>query len=172
MSRSATGAARASLAALVALASTALLAGGLSAQSLAPAPSLPRCAQPGPTCPTPTPDSGIVWPSMEFEGGDASQLAFTSTCGIWGTSPITLTGEGAAGSAVHTVTFDHYEPESSQWFGRVTGTYTGPNGLTTPVDEGALIYYAFDLGQWVLVAGWAAQIPARACVLSSPSPGV
>ncbi len=86
-----------------------------------------------------------------------------------GGGSITLTGAGEAGTAVHVVTFDSYDAEAAQWFGRVTGTYTGKNGVTAPVDDAALIYYDFDLGQWVLVAGWATQIPARACASPSQS---
>jgi hypothetical protein len=107
---------------------------------------------------------------MMFEGTDpGGLLTFTSDCGVWGQDPITLHGEGEAGSADLVVTFDTYEQESFQWFGRVTGSTTAPNGYTAPVDDGALIYYDMD-GHWILVAGPAGQIPARACVSPSPDP--
>lgn len=164
MPRWTTGAARAALAGLAALTTTLLLAGAIGAQSPAPPSPQPTCG-PGPmTCPTPTPDSGIEWPPMRFEGSSLGQMmVFTSSCGVWGQDPIALHGEGQAGSAELVVTFDQYETESSQWFGRVTGSYTAPNGNTTPVDDAALIYYAFDLGRWVLVASHAAQVVASAC---------
>ena len=128
-------------------------------------PSIPR-----PTlAPTPTPDSGIAWPPMRFEGGDPSLLVFTSDCGVWGRDPITLHGEGGAGSADIVVTFDTYEEESFQWFGRVTGSTTAPNGYTGPVDDPALIYYDME-GRWILVAGPAGQIPAHGCAPMSPAP--
>jgi hypothetical protein len=65
--------------------------------------------------------------------------------------------------------FDTYDPETSQWSGRVTGTVTGTNGVTSQIDTVALIYYDFGLGRWILVAGNAGQIPARACAAPSPS---
>jgi hypothetical protein len=167
MPRSATGAA---LAAIAALAMTLLLAGGVSARSPAPPSAPPTCDPLGAACPTPTPDSGIEWPPMQFGGGDPGQLmVFTSTCGVWGQDPITLHGEGEAGTAELVVTFDQYDAEAAQWFGRVTGTHTGTNGVTVPVDDAALIYYDFDLGRWVLVASVAAQIQASACAAPSPS---
>jgi hypothetical protein len=147
------------------LAMTLLLAGPVAAQSPAP-PSLPL---PTPM-PTPTQDTGIEWPSMEFEGGSPDLLVFTSDCGVWGQDPITLHGQGAAGSAELVVTFSEYIDGDAQWFGRVTGTLTGPNGFTSPVDEGALIYYDFGTGHWILVASSAAQIPAKACDDASPAP--
>ena len=67
------------------------------------------------------------------------------------------------------VTFDEYESESSQWFGRVTGWHTAPNGNTVVIDDGALIYYDFGEGRWILVAHLAAQIQASACAAPSPS---
>lgn len=165
MSRSAIGAARAALAAL---AMTALLAGGLSAQSPVP-PSAPASCDPlGAVCATPSPEPGIEWPPMQFAGGDAVQvMAFTSTCGVWGRDPITLHGAGEAGTAELVVTFDQYDTEAAQWFGRVTGTHTGTNGVTVTIDDAALIYYDFDLGRWVLVASLAAQIQASACAAPS-----
>jgi hypothetical protein len=140
-----------------------LLAMPVAAQS--PAPSSP----PPTIAPTPTPDSGIDWPPMMFEGGDPGLLVFTSDCGVWGQDPIRLQGVGAAGSADIVVTFDTYDAEAFQWFGRVTGTQTGANGYTSPVDEGALIYYDMD-GHWILVAGPAGQIPAHGCAPASPAP--
>jgi hypothetical protein len=140
-----------------------LLTVPIAAQS--PMPSVP----PPTIAPTPTPDSGIDWPPMRFEGGDPGLLAFTSDCGVWGRDPITLHGEGAAGSADLVVTFDTYDQEAFQWFGRVTGSQTGTNGYTSPVDEGALIYYDMD-GHWILVAGPAGQIPAHGCAPMSPEP--
>jgi hypothetical protein len=131
----------------------------------APAPSVPV-----PTiAPTPTPDSGIVWPPMGFEGGDPAHLAWTSACGIWGQSAIALHGEGGSGSADIVVTFDTYDADAFQWVGHVTGSQTGTNGVTVPVDDVALIYYDMD-GRWVLVAGPAGQIPAYACAPMSPMP--
>jgi hypothetical protein len=145
-----------------------VLLGGLLAAPVAsqsPVPSVPS-----PTlAPTPTPDSGIDWPPMRFEGGDPGLLVFTSDCGVWGRDPITLHGEGAAGSADIVVTFDTYDQEAFQWFGRVTGSQTGANGYTSSVDEGALIYYDMD-GHWILVAGPAGQIPAHGCAPMSPDP--
>ncbi len=45
------------------------------------------------------------------------------------------------------------------------------NGVTVPVGpEGALMNYDSELGQWTLVASWAARIKAAACVLPSPAP--
>ncbi len=140
-----------------------LLAVPAGAQS--PVPSVP----PPTTAPTPTADSGIDWPPMRFEGGDPGLLVFTSDCGVWGRDPITLHGEGAAGYADLVVTFDTYEEESFQWFGSVTGSQTGANGYTSPVDDPALIYYDMD-GHWILVAGPAGQIPAHGCASMSPEP--
>lgn len=136
-----------------------------SAAAQSPEPSVP----PPTIAPTPTPDSGIEWPPMRFEGGDPGLLVFTSDCGVWGQDPITLHGEGAAGSADIVVSFDTYDQEAFQWFGRVTGSQTGANGYTSAVDEGALIYYDMD-GSWMLVAGPAGQIPARGCAPMSPAP--
>ena len=165
MSRSDAGAVGAAFAAL---AMTVLLAGPLSAQSPAP-PSAP-CDPLGAVCATPSPEPGIEWPPMQFAGDNAGHdLAFTSNCGVWGQDPITLNGAGEAGSAELVVTFDQYDSDAAQWFGRVTGTYTGTNGVTVPVDDAALIYYDFDLGRWVLVASWAGQIPASACAAPSMS---
>lgn len=125
---------------------------------------------PSPTiAPTPTADSGIEWPPMRFEGGDPGLLVFASDCGVWGRDAISLHGEGGAGSADLVVTFDTYDQEAFQWFGRVTGSQTGTNGYTSPVDEGALIYYDMD-GHWMLVAGPAGQIPAHGCAPMSPDP--
>ena len=152
------------LAGIVSLTLAAALASmPVAAQS--PRPSVP----PGAIASTPAPDSGIVWPEMGFAGGDPAHLAWTSDCGIWGRSPITLHGEGGSGSADIVVTFDTYDAEAFQWSGHVTGTQTGTNGVTVPVDDVALIYYDMD-GHWVLVAGPAGQIPAHGCAPMSPEP--
>lgn len=120
--------------------------------------------------PTPTDDSGIEWPPMGFEGVPPGQpFAFTSDCGVWGRDPITLHGEGGGWTIDLVVTFDTYDAEAFQWFGRVTGASTAPNGVTVPIDEAALVYYDMD-GRWMLVASWAAQIPGRGCAPMSPPP--
>jgi hypothetical protein len=140
-----------------------LLPGAAAAQSPAP-PSVP------PT-PAPTDDSGIVWPPMGFEGTPAGQpFAFTSGCGVWGEDPIALHGEGGGWTIDLVTTFDTYDPEAFQWFGRVTGSSTAPNGVTNPIDEPALVYYDMGGGRWVLVASFAAQIPAHGCADPSVPP--
>ena len=154
--------------AMPALIAIALLtaAGGGAAQSPVPSSAVPT------PIPTPIDDSGIDWPPMEFVGSDpAGQLTFTSECVAWGTGPIALHGEGSAGSTDLVVVLTEYESDASQWHGTVTGTFTGPNGVTVAIGpEGALIYYDFDLGQWTLVASWAGQIKADGCAMPSPSP--
>jgi hypothetical protein len=123
------------------------------------------------SAPTPSPQPSSLFPRMQFAGGDASQLVFTSTCGVWGHDPIALHGVGGAGTADLVVTFATYDEEAAQWAGTVVGSFTGTNGVTVPVEEQpALIYYDFDLGRWMLVASWAAQIPASACAPGSPAP--
>jgi hypothetical protein len=153
---------------IVGIVSLALAAGVLSVPVVAQSP-VP--SDPPPTiAPTPTPDSGIDWPPMMFEGTDPGGLmSFTSDCGVWGQDPITLHGEGEAGSADLVVTFDTYDGEAFQWFGQVTGTQTWPTGVTEPVGGAALIYYDMD-GGWILVAGPAGQIPAHGCAPMSPDP--
>ncbi len=148
--------------AVVAAVAMALMpVGTIGAQSPAPASSAP----------TPSPAPSLLFPPMQFAGGDATQLVFTSSCGIWGRDAISLHGEGGAGSTDLVVTFSTYDAEAAQWSGSVVGSFTGTNGVTVPVDtQPALIYYDFDLGRWMLVASWAAQIPASACATGSPSP--
>jgi hypothetical protein len=139
-----------------------LLSVPVAAQSAAPSMPPPTIA------PTPTPDSGIDWPPMGFAGTPPAQpFSFTSDCGVWGQDPITLRGEGGGWAFDLVVTFDTYDQEAFQWFGTVTGTSNAPNGTVTPIDEGALIYYDMD-GHWILVASWAAQIPAHGCAPMSP----
>lgn len=149
------------------LASLALVVGlvvpaGTMAQSPAPPSTAPT--------PAPTDDSGIDWPPMGFEGTPAGQpFTFTSDCGVWGRDPITLHGEGGGWTIDLVVAFDTYDQEAFQWFGRVTGSSTAPNGFTATIDEPALVYYDMD-GRWMLVASWAAQIPAHGCAPMSPAP--
>ena len=142
-----------------------LLAMPVAAQSPGP-PTLP----PPTVAPTPTPDSGIDWPPMGFAGTPPGQpFSFTSDCGIWGQIPHHPSRRGRRRTFDLVVTFDTYDQEAFQWFGNVTGTSHAPNGNVTPIDEGALIYYDMD-GHWILVASWAAQIPAHGCAPMSPEP--
>jgi hypothetical protein len=152
---------------VVALAIGLLVPAGAASQSSAPAPSV----APTPTiAPTPTPDSGIDWPRMGFEGTPPGQpFSFTSDCGVWGRDPIALHGEGGGWTFDLVVTFDTYDDEAFQWFGRVTGSSTAPNGYTAAIDEPALVYYDMD-GRWMLVASWAAQVPAHGCGPASLPP--
>ena len=134
------------------------------AQSTAPASPPPTVA------PTPTSDSGIEWPPMGFQGTPPGQpFSFTSDCGVWGRDPIALHGQGGGWTFDLVVTFDTYDAEAFQWFGRVTGTSVAPNGNSGAIDDPALIYYDMD-GHWILVAGPAGQIPAHGCAPMSPSP--
>ena len=160
MRRSAIG-----MAGIVSLALAAgLLAGPAAAQSSVPSVPPPTIA------PTPTADSGIDWPPMGFAGTPPGQpFSFTSDCGVWGRDPITLRGEGGGWAFDLVVTFDTYDPEAFQWFGTVTGTSHAPNGTVTEIDEGAIVYYDME-GSWILVASWAAQIPAHGCAPASAEP--
>jgi hypothetical protein len=135
---------------------------GAMAQSPAPPSSAPT--------PAPTDDSGIDWPPMGFEGVPPGQpFTFTSDCGVWGRDPITLHGEGGGWTFDLVVTFDTYDQEAFQWFGRVTGSSIAPNGITAAIDEPALVYYDME-GGWMLVASWAAQVRAHGCALPSTEP--
>ena len=147
------------------------MAGALVISVLLGGPTVAQSPAPASSAPTPSPAPSLRFPPMQFAGGDAAQLVFASTCGIWGRDPITLHGEGGAGTADLVVTFATYDEEAAQWTGTVVGSFTGTNGVTVPVEEQpALIYYDFDLGHWMLVASWAAQIPASACAPGSPAP--
>jgi len=130
----------------------------------------PVTTSPAPT-PAATDDSGIDWPPMGFDGTPPGQpFSFTSDCGVWGRDPVTLHGEGGGWTIDLVTTFDTYDQESFQWFGRVAGSSTAPNGFTSPIDEPALVSYDMDGGRWVLVASYAAQIPAHGCADPSVPP--
>jgi len=133
----------------------------LAAQS-PPGSALPS-ASPGPT-----PEYG-----MRFFGETTTGMTWDSTCGVLGVDPINLHGAGADQSADLVASFDEYDAEAFQWFGHVTGSYTGIYGVTSPVDEPALVYYDLGGGGWILVASWAAQLGGEGCAMpprGSPRP--
>lgn len=133
----------------------------LAAQS-PPGSALPS-ASPGPT-----PEYG-----MRFFGETTTGMTWDSTCGVLGVDPISLHGAGADQSADLVASFDEYDAEAFQWFGHVTGSYTGPYGVTVPVDEPAMVYYDLGGGGWILVASWAAQLGGEGCAMpprGSPQP--
>jgi hypothetical protein len=107
---------------------------------------------------------------LAFAGGEPDLMLFTSTCGVWGRDPITLTGEGPAGSAVMVLTLTDYDSDDFRWSGRVTGTDTAPNGTVSSIDEPASVSYDLGTGEWVLQAFWAQHVLATDCAPSSPPP--
>jgi hypothetical protein len=97
-------------------------------------------------------------------------MLFTSSCGVWGRDPIAPTGEGPAGSAVMGLTLTDYDSTDFRWSGRVSGTHTAPNGLSSSFDKPASVSYDLGTGDWALKALWAQDVLAVACAPSSPSP--